>query len=133
MHDVPEYETDRLQVQARLDAGRSRSERNKMGQYPTPPDLARDVVAHSLQLLPGKRGVRHVDIEVPPKVADGCPMAWIELWDVCELLPVALRRLASGERFGGGRVMQSIAMVHAADDRHVMHHPGGVGLSLIHI
>ena len=61
MHDVPEYETDRLQVQARLDAGRSRSERNKMGQYPTPPNLARDLVAHSLQLLPGKRGVRFLD------------------------------------------------------------------------
>jgi predicted RNA methylase len=32
-----------------------------MGQYPTPPDLARDLVAHSLQLLPGKRGVRFLD------------------------------------------------------------------------
>src|SRR4051794_10424140 len=43
-------ELRRLEVQAALDAERSALERNKWGQFATPPSLARDIVNYALAL-----------------------------------------------------------------------------------
>ena len=70
--------------------------------------------------------MRYVDIEVAAHVANGRSVTGIELWDRRELLAVALRRLTPGERFRRRRVVQTIGVVHAANDGHMMHHLRGV-------
>lgn len=58
---IAELETHRLELQARLDAGKEKSARNKMGQFATPPGLALDLLGYAkTQLGKGER-VRFLD------------------------------------------------------------------------
>jgi len=51
-------ELDRLGIQLQLDAERSSKERNKDGQYATPPDLAQEVAGYALELSPSTGHLR---------------------------------------------------------------------------
>lgn len=53
-------EEQRVQLQAELDAGRSQAERNRLGQFATPPALAREILDIAGKLL-GQRLVRFLD------------------------------------------------------------------------
>jgi adenine-specific DNA-methyltransferase len=54
-------ENKRLLIQIELDALKSASARNKLGQFATPSQLARDVVAYGLTLLPESMPIRFLD------------------------------------------------------------------------
>jgi adenine-specific DNA-methyltransferase len=54
-------ETRRLQLQAQLDAASTAEERNKLGQFATPPTLADDILAYGRSLLPADTCVRFLD------------------------------------------------------------------------
>lgn len=54
-------ERARLELQARLDAGKSAAERNRLGQFATPPDLANEVVTLALSALGDDVAVRFLD------------------------------------------------------------------------
>lgn len=56
-----ERETRRVEIQAHLDGQKAAQERNKLGQFATPTDLAREIVAYGLSLLPMKESVRFLD------------------------------------------------------------------------
>ncbi|MFH1117050.1 MAG: hypothetical protein V1792_24295 [Pseudomonadota bacterium] len=54
-------ETERQRVQAELDAGETAAERNRLGQYATPFDLALDVLRYAERLLPAETEVSFLD------------------------------------------------------------------------
>lgn len=54
-------EAERLALQGRLDAAKSGAERNKLGQFSTPPTLALDVLRYAKSLLPTPCPVRFLD------------------------------------------------------------------------
>jgi adenine-specific DNA-methyltransferase len=54
-------EEERLVVQRKLDDQRSRAERNRLGQFATPPPLAGGIVASTLKLLPERTRIRFLD------------------------------------------------------------------------
>ncbi len=54
-------EEKRCALQAALDGHKSQAERNKLGQFATPTQLARDVLAYGLALLPKGEAVRFLD------------------------------------------------------------------------
>jgi hypothetical protein len=54
-------EERRLAVQRGLDDQRTRTERNRLGQFATPPPLAGGIVASTLKLLPEKMRIRFLD------------------------------------------------------------------------
>jgi len=54
-------EQHRCALQVELDGHKTQLERNKLGQFATPTQLARDVVAYGLALLPKKEPVRFLD------------------------------------------------------------------------
>lgn len=58
---IEALETQRLELQAKLDSQKSGDERNRMGQFATPSPLARDVLAHAKALLPPGLRVRFLD------------------------------------------------------------------------
>jgi methylase of polypeptide subunit release factors len=53
-------ESERLAQQVRLDATKSAAERNRLGQFATPPALARDVLHYASKLV-GRRRIRFLD------------------------------------------------------------------------
>lgn len=55
------YEEQRLGLQQRLDAGKTRAERNRLGQFATPTGLALDILAYAKTLLPAAIPVRFLD------------------------------------------------------------------------
>jgi len=59
--DIAAREESRLTLQAALDAAKSQAERNRMGQFSTPPALARDILAYARGLLPEGTPVRFLD------------------------------------------------------------------------
>jgi hypothetical protein len=59
--DITRREEERLKLQARLDAAKSQTERNRMGQFSTPPALARDILAYAQRLLPEGTPIRFLD------------------------------------------------------------------------
>lgn len=59
LDDVPEQQ--RLALQASLDAAKTRIERNRLGQFATPTDLAEDIVRYASSLLPHGEKVRFLD------------------------------------------------------------------------
>lgn len=62
MHDATNMiESDRCVLQVRLDARKTQGERNKLGQFGTPTQLARDVLSYGLDLLSTREGVRFLD------------------------------------------------------------------------
>jgi adenine-specific DNA-methyltransferase len=48
-------------LQARLDAGKTQAERNRLGQFATPPELADDIVRYAASLLPDGCAIRFLD------------------------------------------------------------------------
>lgn len=56
-----EIEIQRLNLQEKLDQGKTLLERNKMGQFATPKDLARQILAYTLTLLPTEAPIRFLD------------------------------------------------------------------------
>lgn len=54
-------EQQRLELQAALDGHKSQAARNKLGQFATPTQLARDVLTYGLDLLPKGEPVRFLD------------------------------------------------------------------------
>ena len=71
--------------------------------------------------------MRDIDIEGSAHVTDGRSVAGIELWNGSKLLTISLGRLSPGKCLGGGRVVQAVGVVHAANHGHVMHDLGRVG------
>jgi adenine-specific DNA-methyltransferase len=58
---IHSLEKDRCALQASLDAAKTQTERNRLGQFATPPDLAEDIAAYAVTLLPGDERVRFLD------------------------------------------------------------------------
>jgi adenine-specific DNA-methyltransferase len=56
-----QLEARRLALQAELDRRRSQAERNRLGQFATPPALARDVVRYALRQLGNEPKIRFLD------------------------------------------------------------------------
>jgi adenine-specific DNA-methyltransferase len=56
-----EIERQRLAIQRELDGLKSSDDRNKLGQFATPTQLARDVIAYGLTLLPESTPLRFLD------------------------------------------------------------------------
>ena len=54
-------EEQRLQLQDRLDEQKTQAERNQLGQFATPPALARSILAYSLALLPAQTVIQFLD------------------------------------------------------------------------
>ncbi len=54
-------EQRRLEVQAYLDAMKSKAERNRMGQFATPFPLALDILSYAKKLLPPGQKIRFLD------------------------------------------------------------------------
>src|SRR5437764_15328240 len=61
MLSLDRQETQRLAIQRQLDAARTPAERNKRGQFATPPTLAVDIFAYARTLLPPGVRVRFLD------------------------------------------------------------------------
>lgn len=58
---IERLEADRRCLQARLDAQRTPAERNRLGQFATPPALAVDMLRHAVSLLPAEEPIRFLD------------------------------------------------------------------------
>ena len=56
-----ELERRRVELQASLDAHKTQQERNRLGQFSTPPALALDILKHAKSLLPCGENVRFLD------------------------------------------------------------------------
>ncbi|MBI4248988.1 MAG: SAM-dependent DNA methyltransferase, partial [Elusimicrobia bacterium] len=61
MTTLEAIEYQRLEAQCSLDAAKTRVERNKLGQFATPPALALDILAFANSLLPKNAKVRFLD------------------------------------------------------------------------
>lgn len=58
---IHHIETERLKLQARLNTEKSQEERNKLGQFATPPKLAMDIMEVSKGLIGFSEGIRFLD------------------------------------------------------------------------
>ena len=58
---IDRLETKRLALQADLDAGKSQADRNRLGQFATPPALSLDILNYAATLLPPGEKVRFLD------------------------------------------------------------------------
>jgi len=81
-------ETNRLERQAQLDSEKTHAERNRQGQFATPPALATEIVAASLDVLPPDTEIRFLD----PAFGTGSFYSAV-------LRLVALERLAAAQGF----------------------------------
>ena len=54
-------EQERLNLQEQLDAVKTKPDRNRLGQFATPTDLAFDIVQFGIDLLGLKRSIRFID------------------------------------------------------------------------
>jgi adenine-specific DNA-methyltransferase len=61
MAAIDRYERDRQTLQIELDAQKTKTERNRLGQFATPMPLARDILAYAKMLLPEGESVRFID------------------------------------------------------------------------
>jgi len=52
MRIIDARETARLELQARLDSAKTQAERNRLGQFATPPELASEIISYADSLLP---------------------------------------------------------------------------------
>ena len=57
-------EEGRSALQAQLDDHKTQAERNRLGQFATPTQLARDVLSYGLNLLPKGEGIRFLERRV---------------------------------------------------------------------
>lgn len=81
-----QLEERRCALQAALDGHKTQAERNKLGQFATPTQLARDVLAYGLSLLPQGEAVRFFD----PAIGTGS--FYSALRSTCRHRPVAWAR-----------------------------------------
>ncbi|WP_425973603.1 Eco57I restriction-modification methylase domain-containing protein [Tepidimonas sp. HKU78] len=81
-----QLEERRCALQAALDGHKTQAERNKLGQFATPTQLARDVLAYGLSLLPQGEAVRFFD----PAIGTGS--FYSALRSTCRRRPVAWAR-----------------------------------------
>ena len=58
---IHRIETERLKLQTRLSKEKSQAERNKLGQFATPPKLAMDIMEASKGLIESSEGIRFLD------------------------------------------------------------------------
>lgn len=58
---IETIEAKRVELQARLDSEKSQGERNKLGQFATPPALATQILQHAKHLLPADAKIRFLD------------------------------------------------------------------------
>ncbi len=61
MADIRDREKARLELQERLDAAKEQSERNRLGQFATPSELASEIVAYAVSLLPPDCKIRFLE------------------------------------------------------------------------
>jgi hypothetical protein len=61
MKSVTRQEKARLTIQSRLDCVKTSAERNRLGQFATPTELATDILSYAKELLGGKEPVRFLD------------------------------------------------------------------------
>ncbi|MGO9021041.1 MAG: hypothetical protein ACLQVJ_22080 [Syntrophobacteraceae bacterium] len=54
-------EQKRIEFQAVLDAAKTQAERNRMGQFATPPALALEILAYAKKLMPWAHKIRFLD------------------------------------------------------------------------
>src|SRR5262245_36577344 len=58
---IENLERRRLELQAQLDGAKTSAERNRMGQFATPPMLASDILAYAKRCLPAEQNIRFID------------------------------------------------------------------------
>lgn len=58
---MEKFERARLELQEQLDATKTQAERNRLGQFATPPKLASEIVAYALSLLPPYSKIRFLE------------------------------------------------------------------------
>src|SRR5258708_5014962 len=58
--DIEPIELRRTQIQSKFDASTTQSERNKLGQFATPPALANDILSYAHSLM-GSMNIRFLD------------------------------------------------------------------------
>jgi len=58
---IEEREKTRLKLQERLDAAMTEAERNRLGQFATPPKLASEIVSYAVSLLPPRSKIRFLE------------------------------------------------------------------------
>jgi len=61
MAAIEKLEKARLQLQQRLDATKTQADKNRLGQFSTPPELASEIVACALSLLPPGSKIRFLE------------------------------------------------------------------------
>lgn len=61
MRNLADLETERFELQAALDAQKTQADRNRLGQFSTPPALAEDLLSYAKRLLPPGEPVRFID------------------------------------------------------------------------
>jgi hypothetical protein len=61
MSSIEALEQQRLELQARLDGGKTPEERNRLGQFATPTALARDILRYGIDHLPPEEPIRFLD------------------------------------------------------------------------
>jgi hypothetical protein len=58
---IDKLEEERVQLQAQLDSHKTKQERNRLGQFATPPALAQDILTYAKTLLPTGERIRFID------------------------------------------------------------------------
>jgi hypothetical protein len=61
MNDLKTLEQQRLALQSQLDSAKTQAERNRLGQFATPPPLASDIIRHTQSLLADNQPIRFLD------------------------------------------------------------------------
>jgi hypothetical protein len=61
MVTMEERERVRFKLQERIDAVKTQAERNRLGQFSTPPNLASDIVVYTVSLLPSQSKIRFLE------------------------------------------------------------------------
>ncbi len=61
MENLNELESTRLEIQRRIDSGKTQEERNRLGQFSTPATLACDILEYSKSILPEHSKIRFMD------------------------------------------------------------------------
>ncbi len=61
MNSIEAIEINRMERQTQLDSGKSHAERNRQGQFATPPTLATEIIRASLEMLPPNETIRFLD------------------------------------------------------------------------
>ncbi len=86
--DVDRLEASRLLIQSQLDSAKASTERNRLGQYATPPVLATDILAYARTLVGQNAGIRFLD----PALGSGAFFSAL-------LRTFAQKRIASAEAY----------------------------------